>query len=194
MTDFTQIYENAREQAAREAEITNVMAQPKIEKIVINLGTADAAEDKQALEKVLQELSQISGQKPQVRLSKKAISGFGIRKGVPVGFKVTLRGSRALVFFEKLTRIVLPRIRDFRGVSRNSFDGRGNYTLGLKETTVFPEIDLSKVGKIGRGLEVTIVTNTGDRDKSFKFLELLGMPFEKKPEAPSSKSKTNSKF
>lgn len=179
MTNFIQIYEKARDMAARESGITNVMARPKIEKIVINLGAGDAAEDKQTLERVLGELSQVSGQKPQVRLSKKAISGFGIRKGVPVGFKVTLRGSRALVFFEKLTKIVLPRIRDFRGVSRSSFDERGNYTLGLKEMTVFPEIDLSKVGKAGRGLEVTIVTNTGNRDKSLKFLELLGMPFEK---------------
>lgn len=155
------------------------LAVPRIEKVVVNMGIGDAKDNREEQEKIMRDLSQLVGQRPALRRSRKAISGFNLREGEPVGVKVTLRGKRMYDFLQKLFGIVLPRLRDFRGVSRSAFDGGGNYTLGITEHTVFPEIDASKVGKV-RGLEVTIVTDTKDRQRAMRLLEELGMPFGKK--------------
>ncbi len=150
----------------------------KIEKIVVNIGIGEATEDKRALDAAVQDLMAITGQKPTVRRARQAISGFKIKKGDLIGLKTTLRGKRMKDFFTKLTTIVLPKLRDFQGVSLKSFDGRGNYNLGIPEQIVFPEIDYAKVDKI-RGLQVTIVTNTGSDQEAKKLLEKEGMPFAK---------------
>ncbi len=150
-----------------------------LEKIVISMRTGKALGDSKYLESAADDLAVITGQKPAVRTAKKAIAGFKLRAGDPAGLMVTLRGKRMRDFFEKLVNIVLPRLRDFHGVSRKSFDGSGNYNLGIEEHTVFPEIDPNKVDKI-KGLEVTIVTTVSDDEEGLKLLESLGMPFEKK--------------
>jgi large subunit ribosomal protein L5 len=150
----------------------------RVEKVVVNIGLGEAAHDKNVIEVASRDLMAITGQKPVICRARASISGFKIRKGDPVGLKVTLRGKRMRDFLTKLFTIVLPRLRDFQGVSLKSFDGRGNYSLGIPEQIVFPEIDYSKIDKI-RGLEITIVTNTGSDDKAKELLELMGMPFEK---------------
>lgn len=157
--------------------IKNKMAMPRITKVVVNMGIGDTSKNKEVREKIVRDLTAICGQAPSVRPAKVSVASFSIREGDLVGLKVTLRGERMYAFLEKLFVIVLPRLRDFRGLSRKSFDKHGNYTLGLEEHTVFPEIDLAK--SVARGLEVTIVTSAGNRKKSEKLLELLGMPFEK---------------
>ncbi|MBI2007166.1 MAG: 50S ribosomal protein L5 [Candidatus Blackburnbacteria bacterium] len=161
-----------------EFSLDNAMAVPRVLKVVINTGIGDAKDSKEEQEKVLRDLASITGQKPAVRKAKKSISGFATRRGQPVGIAATLRGKRMHGFLEKLFRIVLPRLRDFKGVSKKAFDTSGNYTLGIAEHTVFPEIDIAKVGKV-RGLEITIVTSTHDKERSMRLLEELGMPFEK---------------
>lgn len=161
-----------------EFKLQNRMAAPKVVKVVINTGIGAIKESREAQEQVVQEMSLISGQKPSLRQARKSIAGFGIRQGQPVGVAATLRGKRMYDFLEKLFNIALPRIRDFRGVSRNSFDKAGNYTLGLPEHSVFPEIDLGRINKV-YGLEIIIVTNTKDKEQSQKLLEEMGMPFEK---------------
>ena len=158
--------------------IKNVMAVPKFRKVVINMGIGLAKESRDEQEKIVEELGRIAGQKPSIRQAKKSIAGFGTRQGQPVGVAVTLRGKKMNAFLQKLFNIVLPRLRDFRGVSRKSFDGSGNYTLGILEHTVFPEIDLGKVSKV-RGFEITIVINSHDKEKSLRLLEEMGMPFMK---------------
>lgn len=162
----------------KEFNLDSSMSSPCISKIVVNMGIGDIKENKEEQSKIIAELGSIVGQKPSTRQAKKSIAGFNVREGQPVGLSATLRGKRMYEFLEKLITIVLPRLRDFRGVSRKSFDSHGNYTLGFTEHTVFPEIDLGKVGRV-RGLEVTIVTNTKNRNQSEKLLEELGMPFEK---------------
>jgi large subunit ribosomal protein L5 len=157
------------------------MAAPRVTKVVINMGIGLARDSRDEQEKIVAEMTQIAGQRPNIRHARLAIAGFGIRKGQPVGVAVTLRGQRMYDFLQKLFNIVLPRLRDFRGVSRKSFDAMGNYTLGMSEHSVFPEIDLGKINKV-RSLEITIVTSTGDREKSMRLLEELGMPFEKEGE------------
>jgi len=158
--------------------LKNRLAVPKVEKVVINLGIGEGADDKDVIDKASQDLSVITGQKPKVARARVSIAGFKLQEGAPIGLVTTLRGKRMYDFLEKLFKIVLPRLRDFRGLPTKSFDGQGNYNLGISEYTVFPEIDYSKVGK-ARGLEITIVTNTQDNQKAKKLLELLGMPFEK---------------
>lgn len=148
---------------------------PKIIKVVINVGARELARDKTLLDKLSEELALISGQKPSLRRAKKAIAGFQLAKGDPVGLTVTLRGKRMGDFLKKLLTIVLPRIRDFQGVSLESFDGQGNLTLGISEQVVFPEIDFNKIAKV-HGLEVTIVTNSRNDDQAKKLLGELGMP------------------
>lgn len=147
-------------------------------KIVVNMGIGDLKDDKEEREKVIGEFASIVGQRPQARPARKSIAGFGVRKGEPVGLSATLRGKRMYAFLEKLFNIVLPRLRDFKGVSQASFDQNANLTLGITEHTVFPEVDLGKVGKV-RGLEVTIVTSANSREEAIRLLEELGMPFEK---------------
>ena len=155
----------------------NKMAVPKVTKIVLNIGLKEAAHDKGVLEKAMEQLAIIAGQKPKVTRAKISIANFKLREGDVVGLAVTLRGKRMDDFMTKLFTIVLPRVRDFRGVSATAFDGRSNYTLGLSAQIVFPEIDFSKIDKI-RGLEITFVTTAKNAQETRKLLELLGMPFK----------------
>lgn len=159
-------------------DYTNIMQLPRLEKIVLNIGLGEAIQDPKALEAAEKDLSTISGQRPVPTKAKKSIAPFKLRAGMPIGMMVTLRGKRMYDFFDKLVNIVLPRFRDFRGVSRDSFDGRGNYSLGIKEQIVFPEIDYDKIDKI-RGFEVTIVTTAKNDDEARTLLELMGMPFRR---------------
>jgi large subunit ribosomal protein L5 len=156
----------------------NVMQVPRLEKVVLNIGVGEAIQNAKALEGAEKDLTTISGQHPITTRSKKSIANFKLRQGMPIGLKVTLRGSRMYEFLDKLINAVLPRIREFQGVSRTSFDGRGCYTLGVKEQLIFPEIEYDKVDKV-RGLEVSIVTTAKSDDESRQLLELLGMPFTK---------------
>jgi large subunit ribosomal protein L5 len=165
-------------QLQKEFEIKNKMAVPKITKVIVNMGTGEKLRNKESKEELVRDLAAMTGQRPSVRPAKISVAGFSIREGMPVGLKATLRGQRMYDFLQKLFLIVLPRLRDFRGLSLKSFDGQANYTLGLSEYTVFPEVSLSKTSG-SQGLEITVVTNTQDIRKSKKLLELLGMPFEK---------------
>ncbi len=155
---------------------SNVMQVPRLEKIVINIGLGEAIQNPKALEMARKDLSAISGQYPVTTRAKKSIASFKLRAGMPIGMIVTLRGRRMYEFLDRLINAVLPRIRDFRGVPRNSFDGRGNYSLGLKDQLSFPEISYDEVEK-ARGLEVTIVTTANSEEEGRRLLELLGMPF-----------------
>ena len=157
---------------------SSVMQVPKIEKIVINIGVGDAVSNSKLLDEAVNELTLISGQKPIITRAKKSIAGFKLREGMPIGCKVTLRGERMYEFLDKLINISLPRVRDFRGVSNNSFDGRGNYTLGVKEQLIFPEINFDKVNKI-RGMDIVFVTTAKTDEEGHELLAQLGMPFHK---------------
>ncbi|MBU4305859.1 MAG: 50S ribosomal protein L5 [Candidatus Omnitrophica bacterium] len=152
------------------------MEAPRLEKIVINMGIGKASEDIKILEAVVQDLALISGQKPVITRAKKAIANFKIRKGMPVGCKVTLRKERMYEFFDRLINITLPRIRDFRGVSPNAFDGQGNYTLGISEQSIFPEIEIDKVKHV-QGMDIVIVIKAKNTEQSRELLRLFGMPF-----------------
>ena len=154
----------------------NAMQVPRLEKIVVNIGLGEALTNSKAVDAAVGDLALITGQRAIVTKAKKSIATFKVREGNPVGAKVTLRGERMWDFFERLTRVAIPRIRDFRGVSGKAFDGRGNYTLGLKEQLSFPEIDFDKIDRL-RGLEVTIVTTAKSDEESKRLLALLGMPF-----------------
>jgi large subunit ribosomal protein L5 len=156
----------------------NIMQAPRLEKIVLNIGVGEAIQDAKALEAAEKDLVAISGQHPVTTRAKKSIASFRLRVGMPVGLKVTLRGQRMYDFFDKLVNVVLPRIREFQGVSCDSFDGRGNYALGFKEQVAFPEIDYDKIDKL-RGLEVSIITTAEKDEEGRHLLELLGMPFSK---------------
>ena len=157
---------------------SSVMQVPHLEKIVINIGVGDATQNSKLLEDAVNDLTVISGQKPLVTKSKKSIASFRLRANQAIGCKVTLRGNRMYEFLDKLVTITLPRVRDFRGVSRNAFDGRGNYTLGVKEQIIFPEIDYDKIGKL-RGMDIVMVTTANTDEEAFTLLDLLGMPFAK---------------
>lgn len=159
-------------------EYKNVMQVPHLEKVVLNIGLGEAIQNAKALESAEADLATISGQHPVTTRSKRSISAFRLREGMPIGLKVTLRGERMYHFLDKLINAVLPRVREFQGVPANSFDGRGNYTLGLKEQIAFPEVEYDKVDKI-RGLEITINTSAKTDEESKHLLELLGMPFTK---------------
>ena len=159
-------------------EYTSVMQVPKVDKIVINMGVGDAVQNTKALDAAVEDLTIISGQKPVVTKAKKSIAGFRLREGMPIGTKVTLRGERMYEFLDKLISISLPRVRDFRGVSKRAFDGRGNYTLGVKEQLIFPEIDYDKVSKI-RGMDINIVTTANSDEEAHELLKQFGMPFQK---------------
>ncbi|MFC3885304.1 50S ribosomal protein L5 [Bacillus songklensis] len=156
----------------------SVMEVPKIEKIVVNMGIGDAVQNAKALDVAVEELATVTGQKPIVTRAKKSIAGFRLREGMPIGAKVTLRGERMYEFFDKLISVSLPRVRDFRGVSKKSFDGRGNYTLGIKEQIIFPEIDYDKVTKV-RGMDIVIVTTAKTDEEARELLTQFGMPFQK---------------
>ena len=154
------------------------MQAPKVEKIVLNIGVGDAVSNSKLLDEAVNELTLISGQKPVITRAKKSIAGFKLREGAPIGCKVTLRGERMYEFLDKLVNISLPRVRDFRGVSNNSFDGRGNYTLGVKEQLIFPEINFDKVNKL-RGMDIVFVTTAKSDEEGRELLAQLGMPFKK---------------
>lgn len=158
--------------------VESVMAVPKIVKVVVSVGLKEAKDDKKYLEIAGEQLQVITGQKPKTCRAKKSIAGFKLGKGQPIGLCVTLRGERAYAFLEKLFKIVLPRVRDFSGVSLQAFDGGGNYSLGISEQIVFSEVEFTKIDKV-RGLEITIVTNAGTAEKAKLLLEKLGMPFAK---------------
>ncbi len=157
---------------------SSVMQVPKIEKVIINMGLGDAVANSKILDVAVKELESIAGQKPVITKAKKSIAGFKLREGMSIGAKVTLRGDKMYYFLDKLFNIALPRVRDFRGVSNKAFDGRGNYTLGLKEQLIFPEIEYDKVDKI-RGMDVVIVTTANTDEESLELLTQLGMPFVK---------------
>ena len=162
----------------KEFGYTTIMQAPRLEKIVINIGVGDATANAKALDDAVNDLTIISGQKPVVTKAKKSIATFKVREGQAIGCKVTLRGIRMYEFLDKLVSIALPRVRDFRGVSRNAFDGHGNYTLGVKEQLIFPEIDYDKIAKV-RGMDVVIVTTARTDKEAASLLEKLGMPFRK---------------
>lgn len=157
---------------------TSIMQVPRIEKVVINMGVGDAVGNAKVLDSAVEDLRIISGQKPVVTRAKKSIAGFKLREGMPIGTKVTLRGERMYHFLDKLFNVALPRVRDFRGVSAKAFDGRGNYTLGIKEQLIFPEIEYDKVDKV-RGMDIVIVTTANTDEESRELLAALGMPFAK---------------
>lgn len=157
---------------------SSVMEVPKIDKIVINMGVGDAVANSKVLDDAVEELQTLTGQKAIVTKAKKSISNFKLREGMPIGAKVTLRGERMYYFLEKLINVALPRVRDFRGVSNDAFDGRGNYTLGVKEQIIFPEISLDKVKKV-RGMDIVIVTTANSDKEGRALLSAFGMPFKK---------------
>jgi large subunit ribosomal protein L5 len=157
---------------------SSVMAVPKVEKIVVNMGVGDAVSNVKALDKAVEELTQITGQKPLITKAKKSIAGFKLREGMPIGAKVTLRGERMYDFLDKLVSVSLPRVRDFRGISKKAFDGRGNYTLGIKEQLIFTEVDYDKVDKV-RGMDIVVVTTANTDEEARELLTQMGMPFQK---------------
>ena len=163
---------------AKAFQYKNVMQVPRVEKVVLNIGLGEAMDNAKALEAAVSDLTQITGQKPIMTKARKSIANFKLREGRIIGAKVTLRGERMWSFLDRLLNVTLPRVRDFRGVSPDAFDGRGNYTLGLRDQLVFPEIEYDKIDKL-RGLEVTIVTTAGSDDHARLLLQLLGMPFRK---------------
>lgn len=169
-TEFPKVF-------SEEFGIKNKSALPRLSKVVVNMGTGQELRNKEIYARLLNEMAAITGQKPKVQAARLSIAGFALREGMPVGLTVTLRGERMFAFLDKLISVVFPRFRDFRGIPAK-FDSRGNYTYGITEYTVFPEIDLAKVDKV-RGFEITVVTNAGSPEKGKRMLEILGMPFEK---------------
>ena len=162
----------------KELKLSNVMQVPRVKKVVVNIGLGEALDNAKAIDAAVGDLNQITGQKPIVTKARMSIANFKLREGRAIGAKVTLRGERMWSFLDRLMNIALPRVRDFRGVSPNAFDGRGNYTLGFREQLVFPEIEYDKIDKL-RGLEVTIVTTATNDDHGRELLQMLGMPFRK---------------
>ena len=160
-------------------DLKNIMEVPRITKVVVNIGMGEALDNPKALESAVSDLTTITGQKPVMTKARKSIANFKLREGRLIGTKVTLRGDRMWAFLDRLMSTALPRVRDFRGVSANAFDGRGNYTLGLRDQLIFPEIEYDKIDKL-RGMEVTIVTTAKNDDQARVLLQLLGMPFSKK--------------
>ena len=160
----------------KEFEVKNPMAVPRLHKIVVNMGVGEATQNAKILDPAVNELTQITGQKPVVTRAKKSIAAFKVREGMPIGAMVTLRGERMYEFFDRLVNVALPRVRDFRGISTKSFDGRGNFTLGLKDQLIFPEIDYAKVDKM-KGMNVTIVTTAKSDNEARALLRHMGMPF-----------------
>jgi large subunit ribosomal protein L5 len=174
---YGEFYENeVRSALVRRFKYKNVMQVPKLDKIVVNVGLGEAIQNIKALDAAANDIALITGQKPVITKAKKSIASFKLREGMSIGCMVTLRRERMYEFFHKLVHIVLPRVRDFKGVSPKSFDGRGNYTLGLKEQIIFPEIDYDKVDKV-RGMNITIATSAKTDEEGFELLKLMGMPF-----------------
>ena len=169
-------YKEVRPALMKELGIENPMAAPKLEKIVVNMGVGEATQNAKVIDPAASEVGQITGQKPVITKARKSIAAFKVREGMPIGVMVTLRGDRMYEFFDRLVNVALPRVRDFRGVPTKSFDGRGNYTLGVRDQLIFPEIDYAKVEKL-KGMNITIVTSAGSDDQARALLKHMGMPF-----------------
>ena len=169
--------ETIKQELVNKFNYTSVMQAPKIEKIVVNMGVGEAVQNAKVLDTAVEELTAITGQKPVITKAKKSIATFRLREGMPIGAKVTLRGERMYEFLDKLISVSLPRVRDFRGISKKAFDGRGNYTLGVKEQLIFPEIDYDKVSKV-RGMDIVIVTTANTDEEARELLTQFGMPFQ----------------
>lgn len=163
-------------QLVKRFDYSSIMEAPRLEKIVVNMGVGETIQNPKALEAAVNDLAQITGQRPVITTASKSIAAFKVREGMKIGCKVTLRGDRMYDFFDKLVNIVLPRVRDFRGISPKAFDGRGNYTLGLREQVIFPEIDYDEIDKV-RGMDITIVTTAKTDEEARELLKLMGMPF-----------------
>ncbi|WP_026859097.1 MULTISPECIES: 50S ribosomal protein L5 [Jeotgalicoccus] len=170
--------ETIKQELVNKFNYSSVMQAPQIDKIVVNMGIGDAVQNAKVLDTAVEELSAITGQKPVITKAKKSIATFRLREGMPIGAKVTLRGERMYEFLDKLISVSLPRVRDFRGISKKAFDGRGNYTLGVKEQLIFPEIDYDKVSKV-RGMDIVIVTTANTDEEARELLTQFGMPFQK---------------
>lgn len=170
--------ETIKQELVNKFNYSSVMQAPQIDKIVVNMGIGDAVQNAKVLDTAVEELSAITGQKPIITKAKKSIATFLLREGMPIGAKVTLRGERMYEFLDKLISVSLPRVRDFRGISKKAFDGRGNYTLGVKEQLIFPEIDYDKVSKV-RGMDIVIVTTANTDEEARELLTQFGMPFQK---------------
>jgi len=168
-----------RDQIKQQLGLANVMQVPRLEKIVVNMGVGDAIQDQKLMDAAVNELGQISGQKPSIRRARKSIANFKLREKLPIGCMVTLRGARMYEFYDRLINVAVPRIRDFRGLNPRSFDGRGNYSMGLTEQIIFPEINIDKVGKI-RGMDVTIVTTAKTDEEGRELLKLMNLPFRQR--------------
>jgi large subunit ribosomal protein L5 len=180
MNRLKEKYETSiRKELTEKFNYTTPMQVPKLEKIVVNMGVGEAVHNSKALDDAIEELTVITGQKPIATKAKKSIANFKLREGMPIGAKVTLRGERMYEFLDKLVTIALPRVRDFHGISGNSFDGRGNYTVGIKEQLIFPEINFDKINKV-RGLDIVIVTTAKSDEEGRALLTLMGMPFRNK--------------
>jgi large subunit ribosomal protein L5 len=173
-----QYNETIKPELLKEFNYDSIMQVPRLEKIVINMGIGDAISNSKVLDEAVEELRTLTGQQPVITKAKKSVSNFKLRDGMAIGAKVTLRGEKMYHFLDKLVSVALPRVRDFRGVSNNSFDGRGNYTLGIKEQIIFPEISLDKVKRV-RGMDIVIVTTANTDQECFALLKHLGMPFKK---------------
>jgi large subunit ribosomal protein L5 len=169
-------YKEIQPALMKELGIENPMAAPKLEKIILNMGVGEATQNAKLIDPAASEVGQITGQKPVITKAKKSIAAFKVREGMPIGVMVTLRGDRMYEFFDRLVNVALPRVRDFRGVPTKSFDGRGNYTLGVRDQLIFPEIDYAKVEKT-KGMNITIVTSAGSDDHARSLLKAMGMPF-----------------
>ena len=179
MSTFKKLYnDEIKDSLMKKFNYSSVMEVPKLEKIVINMGVGDGAHDSKFIEAAVHDLELIAGQKPVVTKARKSIAGFKLREGQSVGAKVTLRGEKMYIFMEKLIKVALPRVRDFRGISRSAFDGRGNYTLGIKEQSVFPEIDYDQILKL-RGMDIVFVTTAKTNEEALELLNSFGMPFRK---------------
>jgi large subunit ribosomal protein L5 len=179
MNRLKQIYtEEIAPALIEELALENVMQIPKVQKVVVNIGVGEALDNPKALDEAVRDLTTITGQKPVITKAKKSIANFKLREGRAIGTKVTLRGDRMWAFLDRLINVALPRVRDFRGISADAFDGRGNYTLGLEEQLIFPEIDYDQVDKV-RGMEITIVTTAENDDQARTLLTKIGMPFRK---------------
>src|SRR6202046_3621163 len=162
---------------------SSVMQAPRLEKVTVNMGCGDAKQDSKMLEAATEQLATITGQRPSVRRARKSIAQFKVREGMPVGVAVTLRGARSYEFLDRLMSVAIPRIRDFRGLNPRSFDGRGNYSMGVREQIIFPEVDYDEIDQV-RGLDITITTNAASDEEAFALLLALGMPFSKEGRAP----------
>lgn len=175
----TQYLEDVTVKLQKEFGIENVMAVPRVEKIVLNIGLGEATQNIKLLDDAVEELGQIAGQQPAITRAKKSIAAFKVREGMPIGCRVTLRGDRMWLFLDRLIATALPRVRDFRGVSNSGFDGRGNYTMGVRDHLIFPDLDYNKVDR-SKGLNVTIVTSAENDEQAFYLLQELGMPFTRR--------------